>query len=177
MRERVTCGTRSDAGCAAHLRTPFAPKGRAAVFLALAGCLIFACAARPGAGEKGTHESVAAPKPRLIELSAQMQGWIVDADPGRVQASKLTTLVTGDTLFFQSAEGERFVQIRIDGDFRASKDCQTIHGFACLADRAESRALEPGGIVSLCFHSPGVFKLTVSGGERTLTGFVEVRPR
>ncbi|MBI3817575.1 MAG: hypothetical protein HY286_02700 [Planctomycetes bacterium] len=80
----------------------------------------------------------------------------------------------GEAVFFKNEESRRFLQIRIDGDFACARDCETEQGFQCLHDRAESRAIEPGGIVALCFHNSGKFKITILGPGKSLEGIMEV---
>ncbi|MFN0206148.1 MAG: hypothetical protein ACKVS6_07520 [Planctomycetota bacterium] len=89
----------------------------------------------------------------------------------------LAQIVAGETIFFSSGDPAGFAQVRLEGDLLASQDCETVQGFQCFSTGATSRAIEPGGIVSLCFHKPGIYKLRFVGKSATLEGYVEVRSK
>jgi hypothetical protein len=88
-------------------------------------------------------------------------------------APLLTQIREGDYLFFKNPDGAPFVQVKIDGDFHESKECATYSGFECLGKACQSRPIEPGGVVSLCFHHAGRFNVHILGPEPAV-GVVEV---
>lgn len=89
----------------------------------------------------------------------------------------VTVLREGDYIFFKNPEAVRYVSVAVEGDLTASKDCSTYIGFECRGASCESRAIEPGGFVSLCFHDRGRYGVSVKGTEPALRGVIEVRPR
>lgn len=157
------------------------PTGAARWSTISAAAVLWICSAAACSGAKGAaappspSASVKGAGSQLIQLSPEMRGFFVTNNPPA--SEPLSQIESGDSLFFKSVETARFLQIRVDGDFADSKDCETQTGFRCFKTGAESRAIEPGGIVTLCFHRPGKYKLTVLGAEKPLQGFVEVGAR
>lgn len=155
---------------------------QSSILITILPSLVCACSA-PAAPAEPLRAATTAGGARLVQLSPGAPGLSLATSREKEllqpagENDAISTLLTGDALFFKSNEKGGFLQVRVEGDFECAKDCETQEGFRCMKDRAESRAIEPGGIVSLCFHRPGRYGVTVVGGERVLRGFVEVRER
>lgn len=132
---------------------------------ALIPALIASCASKSGtAGGPGTTGAGLRSEARLVLFTSG--------------ASTPRTMVrTGDSVFFKNDDPREFLQIQVDGDFVSSRDCETLQGFICMNHRAESRAVEPGGIVVLCFHAAGTFPVRAIRGMQTMETLVEVASR
>jgi hypothetical protein len=146
---------------------------RARLFLPLLAILAVSCASAPDVGAPSGHADSGA---RVVDLSASTEGFEPEL-PVDAAAVPVTRIPTGSTLFFRNPDPSRFVILRLAGDFRGCGGCATVTGFACLQDGATSQAIQPGGIVSLCFHEPGKFPLEVRGGATPFGGLVEVFQR
>lgn len=111
--------------------------------------------------------------PRVLVLGPAMAGFQPGA-ASRPDQKPVTTLTAGEVVFFRNPDAAQFVQVRIDGDFAGCAQCVTVTGFACLKDGAISRAIEPGGVASVCFHEPGRFQVLVEAQGKTISGVLEV---
>jgi hypothetical protein len=62
----------------------------------------------------------------------------------------------------------------VNGDFETCAGCVTVTNFTCFKAGARAAAIEPGGVSTLCFHTPGRYPFRVSGGALPLSGWLEV---
>lgn len=118
-----------------------------------------------------SHHSIESP--RVLVLGPAMAGFVAGTQ-SRPDQKPVTTLISGEVVFFRNPDTAKFVQVRIDGDFAGCAHCVTVTGFACLKDGAISRAIEPGGVASVCFHKPGRFQLLVEADGHSSSGVLEV---
>ncbi len=140
--------------------------------LALAACSATPMAEPPRGAADTAHAHLAS---AFVLLDGSTRGLGPSASL-RMDQEPFAKLHRGETLFFRNPDPSRFLQVRIDGDFRGCAQCVTVTGFACLEDGAQSRAIEPGGIATLCFHDAGRFEVQIRGGAADLGGVLEVAP-
>ncbi|HKD99487.1 MAG TPA: hypothetical protein VKE69_00640 [Planctomycetota bacterium] len=152
---------------------PTAHRSRLRFAVALAGLACASCSSSPSTATVAVAADSGA---RVVDLARTTEGFTQEI-PVDARATPVTRVPTGSTVFFRNPDPSRFVILKLSGDFHGCKDCATVTGFACLQSGATSQAIQPGGIVSLCFHDAGRFPFEVRGGDTPLGGIVEVYAR
>src|SRR5690349_13827544 len=131
---------------------------RTMLFAVLAMLGACAAAGRPEAGvapgeAEARHHAVLAPSV-VVDLAPDAPGMSAGRPaPGTLQP--VATIPVGATVFFHNLEREHFVQVSIHGDFESCAGCVSVTNFACTKGSAVAAAVEPEGVCTLCFHSPG----------------------
>jgi hypothetical protein len=120
---------------------------------------------------------------RWVNLSASTSGFAARTSAESAAAGSVVARVRqGDYLFFKNPDPVRSVELSIDGDFTCAKECATNSGFRVGKEHCESKPIEPGGFVSMCFHNVGKYPVHVktSDGNSKITelqGILEVEAR
>ena len=124
-------------------------------------------------GDAGHHHHPVLAPSCVLDLGIGKPGVFAESTAA-TQSPPASRVPIGATVFFRNADANHFVQLAVTGDFQCCAGCVTVTNFTCLKSGALATAIEPGGMSTLCFHNPGRYPFRVTGGEQTLTGYLEV---